>query len=100
MNVLTSMRSVHLLLNHQVIRPDSFRPCQNGEFPWLVGRFRPARHSGAAKICFILGQIALYFTVTEIAGDNAIRSMALHNKARCRPVGPSHILLGEVLTAP
>jgi hypothetical protein len=34
----------------------------NLEFPWLVGRFPPARHSGAAKICFIPGQIMLYFT--------------------------------------
>ena len=32
-------------------------------FPWLVGRFPPARHSGAAKICFIPGQIVLYFTL-------------------------------------
>jgi hypothetical protein len=34
----------------------------NVEFPWLAGRFPPARHSGAAKICFIPGQIMLYFT--------------------------------------
>jgi hypothetical protein len=34
----------------------------NVEFPWLVGRFPPMRHSGAAKICFIPGQIMLYFT--------------------------------------
>jgi hypothetical protein len=33
------------------------------EFPCLVGRFLPARHSGAAKMCFISGQIMLYFTV-------------------------------------
>jgi hypothetical protein len=29
----------------------------NVEFPWLVGRFPPARHSCAAKICFIPGSI-------------------------------------------
>jgi hypothetical protein len=34
----------------------------NVEFPWLVGRFLPARHSGAAKICLIPGQIMPYFT--------------------------------------
>jgi hypothetical protein len=40
----------------------------NVEFPWLVGRFLPARHSGAAKICFIPGQITLYST--RLAAEN------------------------------
>jgi hypothetical protein len=51
-------------------------------FPWLVGRFPPARHSGAAKICFIPGQIMLYFTLIEMAGDNATRQMTPHGEVK------------------
>jgi hypothetical protein len=36
----------------------------NVEFPWLVGRFPPARHSGAAKISFHLGQVMGEVTIT------------------------------------
>ena len=36
----------------------------------------------------------------EMTGDNAKRQRSPHGKVRCQPVGPSLILLGEVLTAP
>ena len=41
----------------------------NVEFPWLVGRFPPARHSGAAKICFIPGHIMVCFTQVRAIGS-------------------------------
>jgi hypothetical protein len=44
----------------------------NVEFPWLAGRFLPARHSGAAKICFIPGQITVYSTVHPHMGRSTL----------------------------
>lgn len=44
----------------------------NVEFPWLAGRFPPARHSGAAKIRFIPGQIVLYFTKVRVIGSFSV----------------------------
>ena len=40
------------------------------------------------------------FDPIEMTGDYAKLPMALHGEVRCQPVGPSLILLGEVLTAP
>ena len=44
----------------------------NVEFSWLVGRFPLARHSGAAKICSIPGQIMIYFTKVRVIGSFSV----------------------------
>src|SRR5882762_871848 len=56
-----------------------FHLCLGG-VPMLVSRSSPANPSGAAKICFIPGQIMLYFTTTT----PNIRGEPMRNVARLK----------------
>jgi hypothetical protein len=68
----------------------------NVEFPWLVGRFLPARDSDAAKICFIPGQIMLHFTM-NITANKAHEQMQSRRQIGLRLAGLSLILHREAL---